>query len=131
MSTLPASTPAHGHDVSDRLEEAILVLSGGHAACLDGWMLQQVMFDLRRAHPDASYLQHVVGAPGEPKEALGVLAVLVPGPNPMSADRVLRLFVAVPIEGTGRIAAHDEVAQLAGRNGLVVFVDQTCLVPRH
>ena len=69
--------------------------------------------------------------PANQKKPSLILAVLIARPNPMAADRVLRLLVAVPVGGTSRITAHDEVAQLAGRHRLIVFVDETRLVPRH
>ena len=48
------------HDVSDRLDKAILILPPGDAACMNSGMLEEEMFDLRRTHPDAAHLEHVV-----------------------------------------------------------------------
>ena len=119
------------HDVRDGLDQAILILPTGHAAGLDSWMFEQQVFDLRRAHPDPTDLEHVVRAAREPEEAVLVLAVLVTGADPMSADRVLRLLVSIPVKGTGRVTADDEVAQVAGRDRLAMFVDEARLVSRH
>ena len=46
-------------------------------------------------------------------------------------DRVLRLLVTVPVIGTGRIAAYQQVADLPGRDRRPVVIDEPGFVPAN
>src|SRR5262249_43250123 len=78
--------------------------------------------DLRRTHPLATDLEHVVGSPRVPVVAVLVDGVLVAGPQPMAFEGVLRLLVLVPVAGAGRVAADPQVPDFAAwyRDGGVI-----------
>ena len=111
-----------------RLDEPIAILAPVDTARLDRRVLEQRVFDFRGADPDAADLQHVVGAAGKPEEAVLVLPVLVAGPDPVAGNRVLRLFVPVPVKRTRRVALDQQIADLARRDRAAVLVDEPRLV---
>ena len=114
--------------MGDGLDEPVVIFAPGDRARLDRGMLQQEVFDFRWTDPDAADLQHVVRAPGEPEEAVLVLLVLIAGPDPVAGDRVLRLFVLIPVERTRRVSLDDQIAELAPGNLAPVLVDEARFV---
>src|SRR5579863_10440361 len=91
-------------------------------------MQHQRRLDLDRRDPDATDLEHVVGAAGEVIVAVGVAHVLVAGLQP-SADKGAAGGVAiVPVAGRERGPAAPEVAGFAVAGLVAVLVTQRKLV---
>ena len=63
------------------------------------------------------------------EESLLVDGILVAGADPVAVDRVLRLFVLVPVAGAGGVAADQQVADVARGDRGAAFVDDPRLVP--
>src|SRR6266853_4487298 len=92
------------HDPSDRLGQTIFVLIRHDSDFRHARMLHQDALDLRRAHPCAADLEHVVGPAIEPVVTVVVLMKLVTGGNPIPLDRLFGSLVAVPVSRANRIA---------------------------
>ena len=88
------------HDPGDGLGEAVLVLMHDDGDFSDGFVFEQDVFNLHRADPDATNLEHVVGAAGEPVVSVLILIKLIAGAKPVAMDGLLRALVPVPVGGT-------------------------------
>src|SRR5205823_9256786 len=97
----------------------------------DGTVLDKRGFDLDRRNPHAADLHHVVSAARVPKITVLVLPVLVAGLDPIAAKGVFGLFVLVPIEGAHSIALDEQISDFAGRNRLLVFIEDASFVSRN
>src|SRR5712692_5238988 len=85
-------------------------------------MLHQDAFDLGRAHPRTTDLEHVVGPAIEPVVTLVVLMKLVTSRNPMALDGLFGFVLTVPITCANRIALDPQIANFARRYWLPLVV---------
>jgi hypothetical protein len=109
--------PFAQRDVGEGLDELVLVRAPDDARFPHRRVRQQRVLDLHRAHRDTAHLQHVVGAPRVPEEALLVLRVLVSGADPRAGHGLLRPFVLVPIAAAGRVTLDQEAADVSRPGG--------------
>ena len=79
-------------------------------------MADQAGLDVRGRDPQSADLDHVVDATLVDEVALGRLHVAIAGEEPVAAHAVARLLALVPVEGGAALAAHEQVARLAGRD---------------
>src|SRR5439155_23841387 len=118
------------HHERERLHERVLVLRTHNARFHDGRMLGERALDLRRRHPHAARLDHVVGPTGVPEVAIHISLVLVAGAHPFPLDGLLGALVLVPIARARAIPLDDQVAHLANRHWTAGVVHELRLVAR-
>src|SRR5260370_36203717 len=119
--------PVAEHAVGVRLGEAVGVAPADPRDLQDGRMIAERRLHLRRRHPHAADLQHVVGAPAEEEVAVGVLVEHVAGAEPVALHGGLRPLVAIPVAGRGRVALDQEMADHTGGHRTAMGVDQARL----
>src|ERR1039458_496659 len=85
-------------------------------------MLDQDAFYLDWTDPHAADLQHVIGPSGVPEISVFILVILVAGSDPMSFNRVLSLFVLVPVISPNRVSSNQQIARLPLRHRTVIVV---------
>src|SRR5438552_3915980 len=78
-------------------------------------------FDRRDPHP--SRLDHVVRPARVPEVAVPVAGVLVPGPHPLSEERLPGALRLVPIPGARAVPSREQVADLSGGEVAARVVD--------
>src|SRR2546423_15657032 len=85
-------------------------------------MLDQGIFNLDGADPQAFDLHHVIGAADVPVIAIGIAIVLITGAQPMSLNGVFAFLVLVPVGGADGITLNKEIANFIVGQWPSVFV---------
>src|SRR5262249_56061383 len=92
-------------------------------------MLYQRVLDLDRRDPFAAYLEHVVGAPFVPVEAVLIHSVAVARRSPIATHRMTALFALAPVKRRGARPFHEQIPGLACGHRSSVVIENAQLIP--
>ena len=118
-----AAVPSLEHDEGLRLDQAIVILGRNDGRFEDAGVSDECLFDFEGRHPDATHLEHVVGAATVDVNAVGPAEVLVAGACPLALESAARLGALIPISGGGGGCPHEQFADCS--------VDDLALLPRR
>ena len=107
-------------DVADRQLAGIGVGLADHRGEADGRMLEQDLLDRRGIDVVAAADHQVLGAAGDPEEAVGIEPAEIAGIDPMAVDEGTLVMRGVEIAGEHAGAGHDDDADLV--HGAVAFI---------
>src|SRR5262249_31277299 len=92
-------------------------------------MLHQRVLDLDRRDPFAAYLEHVVGAPFVPVEAVLIHSVSVACRTTTAASRMTSFFARAPVKRRGARPFHEPIPGLACGHRSSVVIEKPQLIP--